>query len=53
MFSYIAFINMFNILSFVLKSFTVYCQINSDDDQRQLVEILVFDIFINKTEICF
>ena len=36
----------------VLKSFIVYCHINSDDDQRQLVEILVFDI-INKTEICF
>ena len=40
---------MFDILSFVLKSFIVYCHINSDDDQQQLVEILVFDILINKT----
>ena len=34
---------------FCFKSFIVYCRINSDDDQRQLVEILVLDIFINKT----
>ena len=43
------FINVFDVPSFVLKSFIAYCHINSDDDQRQLVEILVLDILINKT----
>ena len=46
-------IKLFKTKNRALKSFIVYCQINSDDDQRQLVEILVIVMFINKTEICF